>query len=130
MSHHQVHYELFTRRTPQASWVLEMAGESRESVTLTAEELLKNGRAAVRVTKETLDTNTGEYRSLTLLDKGVSAPQKKAKLPPATDTVCTSPQDLYAVHAREKIGGKPRDRMPRRCRGAFGATRQCRAFNR
>ena len=103
MSHHQVHYELFTRRTPQASWVLEMAGESRESVTLTAEELLKNGRAAVRVTKETLDTNTGEYRSLTLLDKGVSAPQKKAKLPPATDTICTSPQDLYAVHAREKI---------------------------
>ena len=103
MSHHQVHYELFTRRTPQASWVLEMAGESRENVTLTAEELLKNGRSAVRVTKETLDPETGEYRSLTLLDKGVSAPQKKVKLPPATDTVCISPQDLYSVHSREKI---------------------------
>lgn len=103
MSHHQVHYELFTRRTPQAPWVLEMAGESRESVTLTAEELLKNGRAAVRVTKETLDPETGEYRSLTLLDKGVSAPQKKVRLPPATDTVCVSPQDLYSTHSREKI---------------------------
>ncbi len=103
MSHHPVHYELFSRRTPQASWVLEMAGESRESVTLTAEELLKSGRAAVRVTKETLDPETGEYRSLTVLDKGVSAPQKKLKLAPTTDTICTSPQDLYSAHSREKI---------------------------
>jgi len=103
MSHHPVHYELFARRTPQASWVLEMAGESRDAITLTAEDLLKNGRAAVRVTKETLDPETGEYRSLTLLEKGVSAPQKKVRLPPATDTVCVSPQDLYSVHSREKI---------------------------
>ncbi len=103
MSHHPVHYELFSRRNPQASWVLEMAGESREVVTQAAEELLKNGRAAVRVSKETLDPETGEYRSLTVFDKGVSAPQKKVKLAPATDTVCTSPQDLYGTHSREKI---------------------------
>ena len=103
MSHHPVHYELFSRRAPQASWVLEMAGESRETVTQAAEELLKSGRAAVRVTKETLDPETGEYRSLTVLDKGVSAPQKKVKLAPTTDTLCTSPQDLYSTLAREKI---------------------------
>ena len=103
MSHHPVHYELFSRRNPQASWVLEMAGESRETVTQAAEELLKSGRAAVRVTKETLDPETGEYRSLTVLDKGVSAPQKKVKLAPTTDTLCTSPQDLYSTLAREKI---------------------------
>jgi hypothetical protein len=103
MSHHPVHYELFSRRNPQASWVLEMASESRDVVTQTAEELLKSGRAAVRVTKEMLDPESGEYSSVTVLDKGVSAPVKKVKLAPATDTVCTSPQDLYTPMAREKV---------------------------
>ncbi len=104
MSHHPVHYELFTRRTPQSAWVLEMASEARDQVIKAAEDMLKDGRAAVRVTKEMLDPDSGEYSSVTVLDKGVSAPVKKVKLAPATDTVCTSPQDLYSPLAREKVG--------------------------
>jgi hypothetical protein len=103
MSHRPVHYELFSRRTPQASWVLEMASESRETVTQTAEDMLKDGRAAVRVTKEMLDPESGEYSSVTVLEKGIAAPVKKLKLAPATDTVCASPQDLYSAIAREKV---------------------------
>ncbi|MFT4076619.1 MAG: hypothetical protein QM647_13940 [Asticcacaulis sp.] len=103
MSHHPVHYELFTRRTPQSSWVLEMASETRDQVIQTADDMLKEGRAAVRVTKEVLDPETGEYSSVTVLEKGTSAPQKKVKLAPATDSICSSPQDLYHAHAREKV---------------------------
>lgn len=103
MSHHPVHYELFTRRTPQSSWVLEMASETRDHVIQTADDMLKEGRAAVRVTKEVLDPETGEYSSVTVMEKGTSAPQKKVKLAPATDSICSSPQDLYHTHAREKV---------------------------
>ncbi|CAM3309509.1 hypothetical protein [Asticcacaulis taihuensis] len=103
MSHRPVHYELFSRRTPQSSWVLEMASESRDQVVAAADEMLKSGRAAVRVTKEMLDPDSGEYSSVTVLDKGVAVAAKKPKLAPTTDTVCTSPQDLYSALAREKI---------------------------
>ncbi len=104
MSHHPVHYEVFSRRTAQGGWTLEMANESRELAVQAAEELLAGGRIAVRVCKETMDVETGEFRSLTVLEKGAITPAKKVKLAPETDTVCTSPQDLYSVHAREKIG--------------------------
>ncbi|MDV6332155.1 hypothetical protein [Asticcacaulis sp. 201] len=103
MSHHPVHYELFSRRTPQASWVLEMASETRNLVMEAAEDMLKGGRSAVRVSKEMYDQDSGEFRSLTVFEKGVTAPAKKLKLAPDTDTICTSPQDLYTPLAREKI---------------------------
>ena len=55
MSHHPVHYELFSRRNPQASWVLEMASESRDVVTQTAEEVLASRyhltRAEIEISK-------------------------------------------------------------------------------
>ncbi|MDI7775525.1 hypothetical protein [Asticcacaulis sp. EMRT-3] len=104
MSDRPVHYEVFSRRTPQASWVLEMAVESRDTALTSAEEMLKEGRAAVRVSKETFDPETGEFRSHRLMEKGVTTPQKKPKLAPETDSVCVSPQDLYTGPAREKIG--------------------------
>ncbi|ESQ84747.1 hypothetical protein AEAC466_06740 [Asticcacaulis sp. AC466] len=103
MSHHPVHYELFSRRTPQASWVLEMASETRNLVMEAAEDMLKGGRSAVRVSKEIYDQDSGEFRSLTVFEKGITAPPKKLKLAPDTDTICTSPQDLYTPLAREKI---------------------------
>ncbi|MGA9658448.1 MAG: hypothetical protein WBQ60_05065 [Asticcacaulis sp.] len=103
MSRRPVHYELFSRRIPQGSWVLEMASEDRQAVLQNAEDLLQSGRAAVRVCKETFDAETGEFNSLTLFEKGSSAPTKPIKAAPDTDTICTSPQDLYTPLAREKM---------------------------
>ena len=102
--HSPVHYEVFSRRTPQSSWTLQMASEEREVALQTAEDLLSSGRAAaVKVTKEMLDAATGEFTSVTLSTKGQPETKKKLKLAPETDTVCTGPQDLYTLHAREKI---------------------------
>ncbi len=102
--HSPVHYEVFARRTPQSSWTLQTATEDREAALAAAEELLAQSRAAaVKVTKEVFDANTGEFSSVTLSTKGQPEAKKKLKLAPETDTVCTSPQDLYTLHAREKV---------------------------
>ena len=101
-----VHYEVYIRKTAPAPWSLLMATEDRTTATQTAEDMLRDDRAAaVRVTKETLDTATMEFSSLTLLTKG--APEIKRKRVVADDHVgpqCNAPADLYAPHARELIG--------------------------
>lgn len=102
--HSQVHYEVFARKTVQSSWVLQIATEDRALAMQNAEDMLAERRfAAVRVTKEMLDAETGEFSSVNLMTKGVPEVTKKLKLAAETDSVCTSPQDLYSLHAREKI---------------------------
>ncbi|MGH6999198.1 MAG: hypothetical protein ACREEO_13460, partial [Phenylobacterium sp.] len=101
----QVHYEVFIRRAPGAAWKLDMATENRAAAISTAEEMMSEGRvAAVRVTKETLDPETREFQSITILNLGVAEAPKKKKIVENQDPLCVSPQDLYTVHARERIG--------------------------
>ncbi|HVZ30652.1 MAG TPA: hypothetical protein VG839_09680 [Asticcacaulis sp.] len=103
-SRSQVHYEVFARRLPQSGWTLQLAVEDREQATKAAEEMLKSGAAiAIRVNKETLDLATGEYRSLTVLEKGEPEQKKKSRAPTETVSICSSPQELYTPLAREKI---------------------------
>lgn len=101
-----VHYELYIRKTAPAPWSLMMATEERKNAVDTAEELLKDKRAvAVRVTKETLDPDTMQFNSVTVLTRGAPEPPKKRLV--ADDdrsSNCMGPQDLYAPHARELIG--------------------------
>jgi hypothetical protein len=101
---HQVHYEIFARRMPQSGWTLQLAIEDREQAIKAAEEMLKTGAAiAIRVSKETLDSSTGEYRSLTVLEKGEPEQKKKARPVGETTSICSSPQELYTPLARDKI---------------------------
>jgi hypothetical protein len=106
MERAQVHYEVFARRTPQSPWKLEFATEDRAHALQSAEELLAEERAAaVRVTKETLDTGTMEFQSVTLLTKGASGPERRKFVrEAAAEPPCLSPGDLYSSTAREKIG--------------------------
>lgn len=105
MDRNQIHYELFVRRQPGSAWVLDLANESRTRVVETAEELLTSGAvAAVRVTKEVLDPETREFRSVTILNKGAPERKKSKDLPERRDPLCVSPQDLYTIHARDRIG--------------------------
>jgi hypothetical protein len=101
----QVHYELYVRRTPGAPWSLDMATESRAQVIETAEALMEEKRvAAVRVTKETLDPDTREFRSVSILSKGKVEGGRKRKVIEDREPLCVTPQDLYTVHARDRIG--------------------------
>lgn len=101
-----VHYEVFARKTPQGGWSLQLAVESREQAVQIAEDMLADKRAvSVRVTKETLDVESMEFQSLTLMTKGAPEPPKpKAVRDDRSMMVCTAPPDLYTPHARELIG--------------------------
>lgn len=102
----QVHFEVFIRRKPNAPWNLEAATEDRAKAMELAEELVeRGGYAAVRVCKETLDPDTREFNSIDIFNKGV-APGKTERAAPEKDPEppCVTPQDLYTVHARDRIG--------------------------
>ncbi|CAN5205798.1 hypothetical protein BH10PSE4_BH10PSE4_47860 [soil metagenome] len=101
----QVHYELFVRRKPGAQWTLDMATEVRTHAVAVAEEALQQGRAiAVRVTKETLDAESREYKSISIFTKGQVDGGKPKKVEEDLDPLCVQPSDLYTAHARDRIG--------------------------
>lgn len=105
MDRGKIHYELFVRRNPGSGWVLDLATEDRARAVETAEALLEMGHAAaVRVTKEVLDPETREFRSVTILNKGLPERGKQKKAVENREPLCVSPQDLYTLHARERIG--------------------------
>jgi hypothetical protein len=100
-----VHYELYIRKTAPSPWTLSMATEDRKNALDTAEDLMRDRQAvAVRVTKETLDPDTMEFNSVTLLTRGApEAPRKKVADIDA-GPACKAPADLYTPHARELLG--------------------------
>lgn len=116
-----VHYEVYIRKTAPAPWSLLMATEDRKIAIDTAEDLLKDDRAAaVRVTKETLDPDTMEFSSLTVLTKGAPEVKRKRLVEDAdAGPACNSPQDLYAPHARELLGRVMEDWLSRHGVTAF-----------
>jgi len=83
-----------------------MATEDRAQAVQTAEDMLSDNRAAaVRVTKETLDPDTMEFNSVTVLTRGAPELQRKRVVPEGqAGPRCSAPQDFYAPHAREMIG--------------------------
>lgn len=101
-----VHYEVYIRKTAPSPWSLMQAVENRKQAVEIAEDTLRDRHAvAVRVTKETLDPETMEFQSVTILTLG--APEVKTKrIVRENDqpSNCLTPQDLYAPHARELIG--------------------------
>lgn len=116
-----VHYEVYIRKTPPAPWSLQVATEDRAHAIQMAEDMLADSRAAaVRVTKETLDPDTMEFNSVTVLTRG--APEVARKRVVADDQSgprCGSPQDLYAATARETIGQVLEDWLKRQGVTAF-----------
>ena len=101
-----IHYEVFIRKTAPAPWSLLMATEDRKIAVETAEDLLRDDRAAaVRVTKETLDPETLEFTSLTLLNRGAPEVRRKRVVPDdEAGPRCSTPKDLYSPQARETLG--------------------------
>ncbi|WP_140984443.1 hypothetical protein [Asticcacaulis tiandongensis] len=101
----QIHFEVFSRKTPQASWVLQLATEDKETALHTADTLINSlHAAAVRVSREVFNAGTGEFHSYQVMQKGTIAPAGKPARRPVTEPVCTTPQTLYTLPARETIG--------------------------
>jgi len=100
-----VHFEIFVRRYPDSTWALKMATDVRATALDAANEMIAKAEvAAVRVMRETLDPDTGEFHSLTILTLGAPERPRKVRAPEPTEPLCVAPQDLYTCHARERIG--------------------------
>jgi hypothetical protein len=105
MDRAQVHFEVLARRQHGSSWTLELATEDRGKAVEAAEEMLAEGRAiSVKVIKETLDEDTREFKAVTILTKGEPDRGKAKKIRDDLEPLCVSPQDLYSMHARDRIG--------------------------
>lgn len=101
----RVHFEIFVRKYPDSDWKLESATEVRVIALDTAHDLVARGAvAAARVTRETLDEETGEFKSLLILTLGAPEKRRKLRVPESKEPLCVTPQDLYTLHARDRIG--------------------------
>lgn len=116
-----VHYELYIRKTAPAPWTLQMATEDRKIAVQTAEDILTDKRAAaVRVTKETLDPDTMEFASTTILTRGAPEVRHKRVVPEEeSGPRCSTPRDFYTPQARETIGRVLEDWLARQGVTAF-----------
>lgn len=115
-----IHYEVYVRRTAPASWTLLIATEDRKHALETAEDQLSNRlAAAARVTKETLDPDTMEFNSLTILSIGAPEEKKKKSVESAARPACSAPAELYTPHARGLIGRVLEDWLKRQGVTAF-----------
>lgn len=116
-----VHYEVYVRKTAPAPWSLQLATEDRAHAIQSAEDMLSDDRAAaVRVTKETLDPDTMEFNSVTVLTRGAPELQRKRIVPnDQAGPRCSAAQDLYTPHARETIGRVLEDWLARNGVTAF-----------
>jgi hypothetical protein len=105
MDGYSVHFEVYVRKVPGAAWSLELATENRAKAVETAQALMAEGRvAAVRVSKETFDEESREFRTVVILKLGAAEVAAKSKPQVEPQPLCVTPQDLYTVHARERIG--------------------------
>ncbi|TFW14568.1 hypothetical protein EGY25_05090 [Brevundimonas intermedia] len=115
-----IHYEVYVRKSAPSAWTLLIATEDRKHAIETAEDQL-NDRLAIasRVTKETLDPDTMEFSSLTILTLGAPEEKKKKVADPAIRPACSGPAELYSPHARALIGRVLEDWLKREGVTAF-----------
>jgi hypothetical protein len=100
----QVHYELFVKKAG-SDWTLDLATEDRAQAIAAAQDRLEKKKAAsVKVTKETLDAETREFRTVVILQKGAPDFVKPRPVREDVEPLCVAPSDLYSAHSRERIG--------------------------
>jgi len=101
----QIHYELYVRKGRTDDWALELAVEDRGQAVTAAETMMAQGKAiGVKVTKETLNSESREFQTITILTLGEQLTGKKKKAREHIEPLCMAPQDIYSAHARDRIG--------------------------
>lgn len=97
-----------------------MATPDRGQAVSTAEHLMKDAQVvAAKVTKETLDEETREFQTVTILRLGADEAPKKRRAPESDEPLCVTPEDLYSIHARKRIGEIMEDWLARQRATAF-----------
>ncbi len=99
-----IHYELFVKRGRKGSWALADVFDRRDLALKSARAILdENPGFSVRVTKETLQEESGEFLSVSIFEEGrEKAPPNKVTKTEA-ELPCFKPDDLYSYHAKTLI---------------------------
>lgn len=111
MTERDIHFEVFVRPDPKGAWAMHDVSSVREKALAMAADLLRAEKTAgVKVVKESYDSDTGDYLSLTIFEDG----HTKLKLEAAEEDAlpvlpCFKPEDLYSQHARATIARLLRD---------------------
>jgi len=100
----QIHFELFLKKGPKASWELLDIYYDRDLAIKKAKALLKDSpKFSARVTKEAYNDETGEFTTATTFQDGAEKFEKTEKIKNKAELPCFKPDDLYTVHARSTI---------------------------
>ncbi|PHR62663.1 MAG: hypothetical protein COA47_02855 [Robiginitomaculum sp.] len=100
-----IHYEVFVKRHKKAGWNLTMACEDRTEALETAKtERDASEETSVRVTKESFDEINNVFHSVSIFSKGPENHQRKLRENNRMDPPCSTPSDLYTLHARRTLG--------------------------
>lgn len=104
MASGDVHFEVFFKKHPKASWVLvEALKERSDAITLADKLVAKMPRGSARVARETWNDASGTFATVTIHEVGeerFANPKEKtgeAKLP------CVTPEDLAGPAARDTM---------------------------
>ncbi len=108
MSRGEVHYEIFVRANPRAPWALAEAMSDRDTAIRTAHGFLQETPSgSVKVTKETFDSESGSFHSVTIHEAGSNSKtlveNTQAEARDQQPLPCVEPADLYNVHARRTM---------------------------
>ncbi|HTW34013.1 MAG TPA: hypothetical protein VMD53_05285 [Rhizomicrobium sp.] len=111
MTEKDVHFEVFLRPDPKASWALHDASSVREKALSMAADLIRAEKTiGVKVVKESYDGDTGDYLSRTIFEDGHTRMKLDAADEDALPVLpCFKPEDLYSQHARATLARLLRD---------------------
>ncbi len=100
-----VHYEVYVKKHRKAGWLLHQACEDRkEAIEIAIEARGESEECSVRVSKESFDEINDIFHSTQIFSKGPETHQRKLREDKKMDPPCSSPSDLYALHARRTLG--------------------------
>ena len=111
MTERDIHFEVFVRPDPKGAWAMHDVSSVREKALAMAADLLRADKTAgVKVVKESYDSETGDYLSLTIFEDGHTKLKLEAAEEDAVPVLpCFKPADLYSQHARATMARLLRD---------------------
>jgi hypothetical protein len=100
-----IHFEVFVKKHKKSGWALHLASEDRKEALELAKALAeKSTEASIRVSKESYDEANEVFHSVSIYSTGPENHSRKMRENNRMDPPCSSPSDLYTIHARRTLG--------------------------
>ena len=99
-----IHYEVYLKKHRKGGWCLDQVLEHRgEALELAKERLASHPMGSVRVSKESYDEVQNRFLSVGIFEAGAERHTRTIRADNKMEPPCSSPDDLYALHARRTV---------------------------